>query len=52
MQKEKAMPAKMPVTMDAAPNIPAVEAYSGSTDLGGGRGRVEGVWQTSLARQW
>lgn len=30
---ENPMPEKIPVTIEAAPNIPAVEAYSGSTDL-------------------
>ena len=28
-------PVTIPVTMEAAPNIPATEAYSGSTDLYG-----------------
>lgn len=30
---EKAMPAKIPVTIDAAPNMAAVEEYSGATVL-------------------
>lgn len=32
--KEKLIPPKMPVMRQAAPNIPAVAAYSGSTVLG------------------
>lgn len=32
--KEKLMPPKIPVMRQAAPNIPAVAAYSGSTVLG------------------
>lgn len=33
MSWEKTSPMTIPVTMEAAPNIPATEAYSGSTDL-------------------
>ena len=33
MRCEKTRPTTIPVTIDAAPNIPATDAYSGSTDL-------------------
>ena len=33
MAYEKAIPAKTPVTIEAAPNMAAIEAYMGSTHL-------------------